>query len=253
MPCTSPFAFNSAAGAQSVTITATDGAGNATTIMRSFTVACAAPDPAGSLGLLHLDDTGQVLANATGGAPAVLGSTDQPETIDPVPSTGRFAGGLAFDAGEADIVTWPLAGGGQANFAIELWASPASLSGARDVFVSGDGRVAVRVTGSGGNVIFAATVIDGSGVIHTVTSAPVAAGAWHHVIASLSDATLRLWVDGARTEIGDARPGMAPAFDSVRLGGAYTGSVDEVWLSGTAITDDESARGRFCPVSGVVY
>ncbi|HTL36211.1 MAG TPA: LamG domain-containing protein, partial [Kofleriaceae bacterium] len=207
----------------------------------------------GALGLLHLDDSGQVLANATGGASATLGATDQPETIDPVLSTGRFAGGLAFDANEGDLVSWPLAGGGHADFAIELWASPSSLPGTRDIVLSGDGRIAVRATGSGGNVLFAATVIDGSGVSHTVSSAAVGAGAWHHVIASLSDATLRLWVDGARTEVGDSRPGMAPAFDSVQLGGAYSGGVDEVWLSGSAITSDEAARGRFCPTSGVVY
>jgi hypothetical protein len=253
MPCTSPFAFNSAAGAQTFTLTATDAAGNATTIMRSFTIACSAPDPTGSLGLLHLDDTGQVLANATGGPSATLGPTDQPEAADPVPSTGRFAGGLAFDANEGDLVMWPLAAGGTSSYAIELWASPSSLPGTRDVLISGDGRIAIRATGSGSNVLFTTTVVDNSGVSHTVSSAPVAAGAWHHVIASLSDATLRLWVDGVRTEVGDSRPGMAPLLDSVRLGGAYSGSIDEVWLSGTAITSDEDARGRFCPTSGVVY
>ncbi|HUS27981.1 MAG TPA: LamG-like jellyroll fold domain-containing protein [Kofleriaceae bacterium] len=252
-PCTSPFGFNSAAGNQSFTINATDAAGNMTTISRSFTITCSAPDPAGSLGLLHLDDNGQTLANATGGASATLGNTDQAEAIDPMFTSGRFSGGLAFDANQGDLVAWPLAAGSTSNFTIELWASPASLSGTRDILLSGDGRIAVRVTGAGGNVTFSAAVIDNASATHTVTSAPVAAGAWHHVIASLSDATLRLWVDGVRTEIGDARPGTAPALDSVRLGGAYGGSLDEVFLSATPIGDDESARGRFCPASGVVY
>jgi hypothetical protein len=253
MPCSSPFGFNSAAGAQSFTVNATDAAGNLTTITRNFTVACAAPDAAGALGLLHLDDTGQVLANATGGASATLGSTTETEAIDPVLSSGRFAGGLSFDAVEGDLVAWPLAGGTTSDFAVELWSSPASLSGTRDVVRSGDGRIAVRVTGSGTNVLFSAVVIDNGGVTHSVSSAAVAAGAWHHVIASLSGATLRLWVDGVRTEVGDSRPGMAPAFDSLQLGGAYGGGLDEVYLSATPISDDESARGRFCPTSGVVF
>jgi hypothetical protein len=73
------------------------------------------------------------------------------------------------------------------------------------------------------------------------------------VIVSLAEPTLRLWVDGVRTEVGDSRAGMAPAFDAIRLGGGFGGSLDEVWLSGSAITSDDAARGRFCPTSGVVF
>ena len=80
-----------------------------------------------------------------------------------------------------------------------------------------------------------------SGVCGTVTSSSatltinpspvVAAGAWHHVLASLQDPTVRLWVDGVRTET-TVHPNTAPALDALRLGGnaanAYSGSLDEV-------------------------
>jgi hypothetical protein len=251
VPCASPIGFNAAAGAQSFTISSSDAAGNVTTISRSFTIACSPPDPAGAIGLLHLDDSGQVLANATGGSAATLGTNDQPETVDPTSAAGRFNAGLAFNAAEGDLVAWPLAAGGSSAFAIEVWSAPEALSGTRDVFLSGDSRVALRVTGTAGGVVYSATVVDSGGVAHTVSSAPVAAGAWHHVLVSLGEPMLRLWVDGARTDVGDTRAGTAPAFDSIQLGGAYGGSLDEVWLGGS-ITDEETARGRFCPTSGVV-
>jgi hypothetical protein len=68
---------------------------------------------------------------------------------------------------------------------------------------------------------------------------------------SLSAPTLRLWVDGARTEVSDA-PVTGLSLGTLRLGGSYGGALDEVYL-GAAITDDETARGRFCPVTGIVY
>ena len=62
---------------------------------------------------------------------------------------------------------------------------------------------------------------------------------------------LRLWVDGARTEAAGVG-GTAAAFDAVRLGGsgatAYDGALDEVWLAQTAITADEAALVRYCPL-----
>ncbi|MCW5809312.1 MAG: hypothetical protein KIT31_43565, partial [Deltaproteobacteria bacterium] len=74
--CTSPVAFNLPAGAHQFRVRAVDVAGNIGTELRAWTVACAAPDTLGAAGLLHLDDTGQTLANAVaGGAPATLGDT----------------------------------------------------------------------------------------------------------------------------------------------------------------------------------
>jgi hypothetical protein len=250
--CGSPFGFNAAAGAHSFSVRSTDGAGNSTTATRMFNVACAAPDPAGSLGVLHLDDSGQVLANGTGGASATLGTTDQPETVDPVFTTGRFAGGLAFDPAEGDVAMWPVMAGAPEGATVELWASPSALPGTRDILVNEDNRLAVRVTtASASTVQFGVSVVEGNGVIHTVMSAPVAASTWHHVLVSLSAPTLRLWVDGARTEVSDA-PVTGLSLGTLRLGGSYGGALDEVYL-GAAITDDETARGRFCPVTGIVY
>lgn len=251
--CGSPVGFNAAAGMHSFSIRSTDAAGNSTTATRTFTVACSAPDPTGALGLLRLDDSGQTLANATGGAGGVLGMTDQAESIDPSFTTARFGGGLSFNAAEGDLATWPLAAGATATPTVELWASPSALPGTRDVLVSQDGRVAIRVTAASASTVqFTASMVDSDGVVHTVTSAAVAANAWHHVFVSLSEPTLRLWVDGVRTEVGDTRLGIAPSLDSLRLGGGFGGALDEVYVSGAAIADDEAARGRFCPVSGVV-
>lgn len=252
MACGSPFGFNAAAGQHSFAVRSTDGAGNSTTATRDFTVACNPPDPAGSLGLLHLDDSGQTLANATGGAGGTLGTTDQPEVADPSFTTGRFAGALSFNAAESDVAMWPVTAGATDAPTVELWAAPTALPGTRDIVANEDNRIHVRVTSSGTSVQFGATIVETGGVIHTVMSAPVAADTWHHVVVSLAQPTLRLWVDGVRTEIGDTRVD-AISFGTLRLGGSYGGSLDEVFISGTAIGDDETARGRFCPVTGVVY
>jgi hypothetical protein len=47
-------------------------------------------------------------------------------------------------------------------------------------------------------------------------------------------------------------PATPLALDALRLGGdaaaAYDGALDEVWLSATAITSDEPALQRYCPL-----
>ena len=254
--CTSPFAVNLPAGAHQFSVRATDGAGNVTTVPRAWTVACSAPDPGGAAGLLHLDDTGQTLANAVvGGAPATLGDTAMAEPGDPTPlAAARFAGGLAFAAATGDHVAWPAALPAMTDLTIELWAKPNAPAGARELFTSSDGRVAVRVTAASPTLVrFSISVVDAgaAGATHTATSAAVAAGAWHHVLASSQAPALRLWVDGARTDATGVA-GTPAAFDAVRLGGtgatAYDGALDEVWLAQTAITADEAALARYCPL-----
>ncbi len=254
MPCASPFGYNAAAGAATFEVRATDTAGNSSTLTRTFTIACAAPDPTGAIGLLHLDDGTQDLANATGGAGATLGSTSDPESTDPAPSAGRFGSGLSFTAAEGDLVAWPLAAGAAApNLTTELWASPTALAGTRDIFASGDGRMFIRVTSAGATMIrFAASVVDTGGVIYSTASADVPADAWHHVLLSITPTSLRLWVDGKRTENTDVQLASPPSLDAVRLGGGFGGALDEVYLAPNAITDNEAALARFCPVSGVV-
>ena len=247
--CTNPVSYNLAAGVHTFAVRAVDGAGNTSTLQRSWTVVCAAPDASGAAGLLRLDDTGQILANATGGASATLGPTDQPEPDDPTPTTGRFAGGLSFSASEGDLVAWPIALGAMSDITIELWARPDAVVGTRDVLVNSDGRIALRVTpASASTVQLSATFTDNGGVMHTVTSAPVAAGSWHWVLVTLQEPTLRLWVDGAATTASDTRLGTAPALDSLRLGGNYGGALDEVYISQTATITDEGALARYCPL-----
>lgn len=251
--CASPYAVNLPAGGHAFSVSATDAAGNTATVPRSWTVACGAPDPGGAAGVLHLDDAGQAVGNAVaGGAGATLGDTDAAEASDPAPlPAARFGGGLAFTAAEGDHVTWPVALAAQPELAIELWAQPSAAGGAHDVLVSGDGRVALRVAG-GDPLQFAISIADApGGAVHTATSAGVAAGKWHHVLASLQGQTLRLWVDGARSEVGGVAAG-AIALDAVRIGGggpaAYDGALDEIWLAQTAISGDEAALGRYCPL-----
>jgi hypothetical protein len=242
-PCAGSIAVNLSAGAHTFRVTGTDAAGNVMTVTRNFNVACDAPTSAGAAGLLHLDDAGQVLANATGGASAVLGTSEMAELIDPALGAGRFGGGATFSAVEGDRIAWPAALGAMANVSVELWARPDSLAGGRDLVVSGDGAFAIRVTAvSATAVVISALVNDGA--VRMVQSAPVAAGAWHHVVVSSSAAGLRIWVDGLRTEVAAAA---APSFDGLTLGGNYSGALDEVWVAPTEITDDETALARYCP------
>jgi hypothetical protein len=214
-------------------------------------VACAAPDAAGAAGLLHLDDGGQALPNAVpGGAAATLGDDLTDEPVDPAPAAGRFGGGLAFTAADADRVAWPLGLAAAPALAIELWVRPQAAPGARDLLVSGDGRVAIRAAGAGAShVRISVTVADATGgQSFTATSGNVAEGAWHHVLVSLQEPVLRLWVDGARAEVADVALGAAPELAAVRLGGNYDGAIDEVWIAQAPIGDDEAALGRYCPL-----
>ena len=256
-PCASPLAVNLAAGAHQFSVRATDGANNVTTVSRSWTTACAAPDTVGAAGLLHLDDTGQTLANAiNGGAAAVLGDTTAVEITDPASlPAARFGGGLTFTSAESDHATWPIALMTMPSLTIELWAKPLASAGARDLIVSADGRVAVRVTAvTPSTVQFSISISEtgGLGQIRTVTSAPVAASVWHHMLASLEEPSLRLWVDGVRTQLDTVHPNTALTLDALRLGGngatAYGGALDEVWLAQTAITSDDAALQRYCPL-----
>ncbi len=249
--CTSPISFSLPAGPHQLRVRATDGAGNVTTVSRSWTVACAAPDAAGAAGLLHLDAAGQLLANAVvGGAEATLGSDATVELGDPEPvAAGRFGGALAFTAAEGDHVAWPIALGATPALTIEVWSRPAAVgAGARELVASGDGLMSLRVAAASPTTVRYSIVIDGN----AVSSGVVAAGDWHHVIASLDQPNLRLWVDGVRTDVAIAPLAAPPTLGSLRLGGtaatAYSGALDEVWLAQTAIATDEAALARYCPL-----
>jgi hypothetical protein len=86
------------------------------------------------------------------------------------------------------------------------------------------------------------------GEIRTVTSAAVPANAWHHVLVSLAQPSLRLWVDGVRTEVATVELASPLALDALQLGGNYDGALDELWLAQTAIAGDEPALARYCPL-----
>lgn len=247
-PCASPFSFNASAGSHQFRVRATDTAGNATTETRTWTVACVGAEPVGAAALLHLDDTGQVLANAIGGPDAVLGDAPVVEAGDPAQAPGRFIGGLVFTSSESDHVSWPLALGASPGLAIEAWARPESVAGARDLVVSGDGRIAIRSIANGASVQFSVTVVSSSGPSFVATSAPVAAGAWHHVLIAVDAPALHLWVDGAHTTTTNVQLGSSLALAALRLGGNYQGALDEIWVSQSPITTDDAALRRYCPL-----
>jgi len=247
-PCTSPIGVNLPAGPHQFSVTATDAANNITTVTRAWTVACAAPDPTGAAGLLHLDDVGQVLANAVvGGATATLGDTADVETTDPTEiTTGRFGGALSFASGQH--VAWPTALAASSAVTVELWANPTVQGGA--LFVSNDGRIAVRVAAASATTVqFSASIVPGPGPNpQAVTSAAVAANAWHYVVASAQAPGLHLWVDGVRTDLANVQPATPFAFDAIMLGGTYGGMLDEVWFAQSAVTTDDVALAGYCPM-----
>ncbi len=246
VPCVSPFAMNLPEGAHNVRIRAADAAGNVTTVTRAFTVACAAPDVAGAGGLLHLDDTGQALANAVvGGAAGTLGTDGTVEVGDPAATTGRFGGALVFAASESDHATWPLALGAGPDVTLELWTRPDAIGGSRTLLANSDDSLAIRINADTASTVKVAASVGAK----TVASGAISAGVWHHVVMSQTGGTLRLWVDGIRTEIAAADPF---TLDTLTLGGsaaaAYSGVIDEVWVGQTGTAMDESALGRYCPL-----
>jgi hypothetical protein len=180
----------------------------------------------------------------------VLGDLPIDEPTDPAPVAGRFGGGLEFSAVDGDRVAWPVALGASPAVSIEMWVRPDATVGTRDLLISGDDRLALRVAAAGGpNVRISVTVVDAAGsASFNATSGVLAEGAWHHVVVSLEEPVLRLWADGARTETAGVTLGAAPSLTSVRLGGDYGGVLDEVWIGQAAMADDDAALGRYCPL-----
>ena len=251
--CSSPFRFNAAAGGHSLRIRAVDQAGNTTTAPRSWTIECFAPDAAGAAGLLHLEDASQNLENSVNGAGAVLGTDTNVEEVDPASITAaRFGRGLAFNPLESDVVTWPAGLPPTSEFTIEMWVRADPIAGQRVIFRTADDRVMVRVTAASPTLVRFSTTIaeNGGNSLETVTSQTVTAGAWHHVLVSLQQPMLWMWVDGVRTQNDDARPMQPFDFADLALGGDVTfgGALDEVWIAQTPIITDEAALTRFCPL-----
>ena len=241
--CTSPVSMNLPAGNHSFAVQAGDAAGNTTTATRSWTVACTAPDATGAAGLLHLDTADQSQANAVaGGAAATLGDTAMAEPTDPTfVAAARFGGGFSFTGNQH--ISWPAMLGPTSAVTFELWINPVSMGGNNAVITNGDGHAAISVASSGANQVrFSATYAGG-----TIASAPVNAGAWHHVVMSYAEPSLRLWVDGVRTEADNVmQGGMPPSLDALTLSGP--GSLDEVKVSQTAATTDDAALAGYCPL-----
>jgi hypothetical protein len=241
-PCTSPVSMNLPAGTHTFSVSSTDAAGNMGTSSRMWTVACGPPNATGAAGLLHLDTAAQSQPSDVGQA-ATLGDTAMPEATDPTfVAAARFNGGFSF--GQTQKITWPAKLGPTGALTIELWSNPdASASGPRDMLVSGDGTAKLQVLAVSATQVRYVFSIGNQ----TVMSAPVAGGAWHHVLASYGASSLRLWVDGVRTE-NDNGPAAQPSFDNLIIGANYSGTLDEIWIAQSAITTDDAALARYCPI-----
>jgi len=217
-------------------ISAADAQGNVTVVTRHWTTACAPPSTTDAVGLLHLDGTTD---NATGGAPLVLGDPAPTFTTD-----GRFGGALAFVSGQQ--ASWQVSAGTLSQFSIELEARPdSSTTTPQDLVTTADGRFRIRTVVDGGHQFaFVAVQDDGSTV--ELREAAATPGVWHHLLVSYDGATLHAWQDNAEYD----RPVQMSGIDlgRLQLGGAYGGSLDEVWVSTTAITDLFAGWAGYCPL-----
>ncbi|MCX5742229.1 MAG: hypothetical protein NT062_07015, partial [Proteobacteria bacterium] len=241
--CASPQAWNVPAGAHQLRVQATDQVGNVTTALRAWTTACSAPTASGAVGLLHFDTGDQVQPNAVlAAASATLGTDATVEPADPAfVAAARFAGGLALTSG--DLVAWPLGAGATSTPSFTLYATPDRPAALVTVLATADGRLALRVVPGSGTTVKFALAVDGN----VATSSQVAAGQSHHVAASLTGTTLRLWVDGDRTDVVSTLA-MPLALDALQLGGTYGGVLDEVWIATTGLSSDDAALATYCPM-----
>ena len=140
---------------------------------------------------------------------------------------------LTCSSGNAATIGVRITAGASA-FTVELYVRPDAAAGSRTIFATGDGRLQIRVTG--GTQISVSVVDSGGAASFTATSSALAAGAWHHVVASLAEPTLRLWVDGARFESGGVSLDGAISFDVMRIGDGVVGTVDEVRVAHDALS-----------------
>ena len=105
--CTSPVAVNLPAGPHQFTVRATDAASNVTTVIRSWTVVCSPPDATGAAALLHLDDTGQTLANAVAGRRRRPRSATPPRSSPAIrPRWRRPGSAAAWRSPRPRAITW---------------------------------------------------------------------------------------------------------------------------------------------------
>jgi hypothetical protein len=196
----------------------------------------------GARGLFHFDEpSGQTLDNAVGGRDAVLGDDGSAAVNDPARmSPARFSAGLHFTASDSDLVRWPADLGDVGEHTLELWVRPSSsgtllitLDSTISLSLSPDLAVVYTVTDRGGDRTA------------TVTSTPITADTWHHVLASYKKPNVRLWVDAVAAPAEQVDAGFrADAFD---LGVALTADLDELYVAESAITEDAVARSRYCP------
>jgi hypothetical protein len=251
-------------GTHTVSVTATDGTGNSTTISREWNVACApVPDDDGALAVLHLDAVYDADADpapdftrnsAPGEFDAVLGVGKDAGSSPGLVFTGRFDGALEFDGN--DWMTWapsstPLR---TDRWTLEAWVKPGVQVDPMPGIVrsaSGDVTVSMIDEPSSGLVRFKVSSKLTSGSVATITSDAVPTDTWHRVVATSTTnegaLTLFLTVDSQFfTYTGTGTPASL-ALDELRWAAEFVGLLDEVTFRDSGQAPDVT-RDRYCPL-----
>jgi large repetitive protein len=256
--CVTGFDNNLPAGAHTITVFASDAAGNTGTDTNSFTVTCG-PN-GGGYGAFHMSEgNGTITANSGTGFSglAFLGINDVTETVDPTWVTGgRFGNALQFFQSQGDTMRWT-AGAASAltvtSHAFETWFRPVNPSGGGNkvLFRSGDQRLTVGYTVlASGGVQFFYRLMEVTGIEHVLTNGPFAIGTYHHVVASYDGASYSLWVDGNEKTEALALGSSPITIGSTMWGGdagPIDGVLDELFFF-TSSLNDNTVKDRYCPL-----
>lgn len=134
-------------------------------------------------------------------------------------------GGIGFDGTQS--VSLP-GMNGAAEYTFTVWAKPLSLDG--NLLQWGGNNLGVMF--EGGKVRIHA------GTASTLSSEALSVGKWHHVGLTLTDTTIRLYMDGK--SVAEVAAGAPPVGGGVTLGGpaasgpGFKGELDEVQISAVA-------------------
>ena len=238
----------------------TASAGNyASSIYAQAVVESPASDPSGLLAWFRLDETTGAIANDS----TITGTNDGNllgATL-PVWSTGRFSGGLTFDATNRVAI----ANGVGADFSISFWMKTTQAFLRTDVTSGGSALFFADIPGNAADFMIAGTRSStASGAKHRIsvmtgvnstTSAiqihgttSVNNGQWNHIAVTRAKATgqVEIYVNGTldRTATGstatlNANPEISIGATPGNPASSYNGSLDEIQIYNKALSQSE--------------